>query len=44
MTHGALDIAVVILSPLIVGILTVIFLPGWWIEAAWQRLCGGNDG
>jgi hypothetical protein len=33
---GVLDVVMVILSPVIVGGLTVVFLLGWWVEAAWQ--------
>ena len=40
---GPLDVLVVILSPVIVAGLTVIFLVGWWIEAAWRRLSGDDQ-
>jgi hypothetical protein len=33
---GALDVLVMILSPVIVAVLTVIFLVGWWVEAGWR--------
>jgi hypothetical protein len=39
---GGLDVAVVILSPAIVAGLTVIFLLGWWAEAACRMV--GHDG
>lgn len=40
---GALDVAVVILSPLIVAALTVIFLLGWWGQAVWGWMRGKDE-
>jgi|WetSurMetagenome_2_1015567.scaffolds.fasta_scaffold623456_3 hypothetical protein len=37
---GPLDVLVVVLSPLIVAGLTVIFLLGWWVQAAWRWVGG----
>ena len=39
---GVLDLAVVILSPVIVLGLTVVFLLGFWLEAAWVWLRRGR--
>ena len=39
---GWVDVAVVILSPLIVLGLTVIFLLGFWVEAGWVWLRRGR--
>ena len=33
---GAIDILAIIFSPVIVAGLTVIFLLGWWGQAAWR--------
>jgi len=35
---STLDLTIVILSPLIVFVLTVIFLAGWWAQGAWNYL------
>jgi len=35
---GLIDVLVVVFSPVIVAGLTVIFLLGWWVEAAWRRV------
>jgi len=41
---GIVDFLVVILSAVILSGLTVIFLLGWWVEAAWRRVRGaGNE-
>jgi hypothetical protein len=40
---SALDVAIVILSPLIVFGLTVVFLVGWWCEALWVWLRGHDE-
>ena len=37
---SALDVAIVILWRLIVAVLTVVFLVGWWCEALWGRARG----
>lgn len=34
---------VVILSPVIVAGMTVVFLLGWWVMAAWRRVAGARD-
>jgi hypothetical protein len=42
-----LDVVVVILSPVIVAAMTVIFLLGFWVQAAGKwltRAKGGGDG
>ena len=39
---GALDVAAIIFSPLIVAGLTVIFLAGFWVEAVWGCFKGEN--
>lgn len=36
--HGPLEVAIVILSPLIVTVMTAVFLAGWWAEAVWRRV------
>lgn len=41
---GVVDVLVVIASPFITTILTVVFLLGWWAEAAWGLLRGDQDG
>jgi len=33
---GLVDTMVTILSPLIVMVLTAVFLLGWWAEAVWR--------
>lgn len=33
---GPLDVAIAILSPLIVAVLTVVFLLGFWAAALWR--------
>jgi hypothetical protein len=41
-----LDVAVVVLSPVLAALLTVVFLLGWWVQAAGQWLTrekGGVD-
>jgi len=38
------DVAVVILSPLIVAAMTVCFLLGWWGKALWGWVMGEDDG
>jgi hypothetical protein len=40
---GALDVVIVILSPLIVAGLTVVFLLGWWAEALWGWVRGEEN-
>jgi len=39
---GPLDLTIVILSPLIVAVLTMVFLVGWWVEGLW-KLARGED-
>jgi hypothetical protein len=40
---GLVDVLVVIASPVIVAVMTVIFLMGWWTSAAWDCLRGDLD-
>jgi len=37
---GVMDVLAVVFSPAIVAGLTLIFLLGWWTQAAWRRLAG----
>lgn len=41
---GVIDVLMVVFSPLIVAGLTVIFMLGWWVEAAWRRARGEFNG
>jgi hypothetical protein len=37
---GPVDVIITIFSPLIVAVLIMIFILGWWVQAAWVRLAG----
>ena len=37
---SALDVAIVCLSPLIVAVMTVVFLAGWWAQGLYGWIRG----
>jgi len=37
---GLVDVLVTIFSPLIVMVVMMVFLLGWWVEAGWCRVRG----
>ncbi len=39
-----IDVVITILSPLIVLVMSVVFLLGFWGEAAWRRVKGDKHG
>jgi hypothetical protein len=40
---GILDVAAVVLSPVLAVVLTIVFLLGWWVQAAGQFLTRGKE-